>query len=360
MDSNTVSVNRINAALNRPSRIVLLVAFLSSMLGMLADLFVYIEKQYHFLTLINIIGLTLFVAALAGYLARKVNMSRSAIIMIHTMILNILATFIYSVIMDIPDWPFDFLRGTLVIALFVSLTGLILRRVHIYLINIFYTLTVTFIWILSEPNFVTKNALFFILIIAAYSYGIMMFMEKLKSSLVGIQKLQQLVHEKDKEVLTKDNELVRERALRLQETLDLKNRELLSNALIITQHLESKARLLERLRSLDGQMDEETKKELLAILSEFSSTNGSLNWSEFQKRFEDVHQDFYLKLLNEFPDMSPAELKLAAFIKLGLSTKEISSLTSNTISSLEVSRSRLRKKLQLQQTDNMVTFLSKY
>lgn len=360
MDSNTISINRINAALNRPSRIVLLVAFVSSIVGMSMDLIHYFENHYRFLIIINIVGLVFFLAALGGFLARKISMRRSAIIMIHTMVLNILMTFLYSVITDTPDWPYEFLRGTLVIALFVSLTGLILQRMHINIINLLYTLTVACIWIIAEPNFVTKNALFFILIIAAYSYAILMFMEKLKSSLLGNQQLQQLVYQRDKEVLKKDNELVRERALRLQETLDLKNRELLSNALILTQHLESRTRLLKRLRSLDDKVDEEAKKELLAIMSEFSSTNGSLKWSEFQKRFEDVHQDFYLKIANEFPDLSPAELKLAAFIKLGLSTKEISALTSNTISSLEVARSRLRKKLKLQQTDNMITFLSKF
>ncbi|MGV8134682.1 MAG: helix-turn-helix transcriptional regulator [Mangrovibacterium sp.] len=57
------------------------------------------------------------------------------------------------------------------------------------------------------------------------------------------------------------------------------------------------------------------------------------------------------------PQLSPAEKKLAAFIKLGLTSKEIASLTSNTTASIDVSRSRLRKKLELERCENFESFL---
>lgn len=77
----------------------------------------------------------------------------------------------------------------------------------------------------------------------------------------------------------------------------------------------------------------------------------------FEENFKAVNQSFYKKLINLFPDLSPSDLKLAAFLKMNLSTKEIAELLNITSKSLEVSRYRLRKKLKLERSDNLISFL---
>jgi len=83
------------------------------------------------------------------------------------------------------------------------------------------------------------------------------------------------------------------------------------------------------------------------------------SWKEFELRFQDVHQNFYEKLQKLFPDLTPSERKLAAFLKLNMSSKEISVITGQSIRSLEVARYRLRKKLGITNQDvNLIGFLS--
>jgi DNA-binding CsgD family transcriptional regulator len=64
--------------------------------------------------------------------------------------------------------------------------------------------------------------------------------------------------------------------------------------------------------------------------------------------------------LNEkFPDLSPSERRLCAFLKLDMTTKEISAITHQNAKSIDVARTRLRKKLNLTGTDhNLITFLA--
>jgi len=75
-------------------------------------------------------------------------------------------------------------------------------------------------------------------------------------------------------------------------------------------------------------------------------------------RFQNVHQEFYQNLQNKFPDLSPSEIKHAAFLRLNMTTKEIAAITSQSAKSLETARYRLRKKLGItNQEVNLVNFL---
>lgn len=77
--------------------------------------------------------------------------------------------------------------------------------------------------------------------------------------------------------------------------------------------------------------------------------------------FNRVHLDFYKKLQRIAPDLTPTELKLCAFLRLNMSTKEISSLTQSSDRSIDVMRGRIRKKLNITNTTtNLITFLSEF
>ncbi|MBM3403340.1 MAG: hypothetical protein FJY10_00400 [Bacteroidetes bacterium] len=65
-----------------------------------------------------------------------------------------------------------------------------------------------------------------------------------------------------------------------------------------------------------------------------------------------------LQFLNSL--LTPAEIKLAVLIKLGLSNKEMATLLYQTHDSLKVSRSRLRKKMNLENDTNLFSFLATY
>jgi DNA-binding CsgD family transcriptional regulator len=104
---------------------------------------------------------------------------------------------------------------------------------------------------------------------------------------------------------------------------------------------------------------EETKFAIKKIARELQQTTDSEIWNEFETRFKQVHNDFYNSLNRNFPSLTPAEKRLCAFLKINMTTKEISELTGQRIDTLEIARWRLRKKLKITNTKtNLVTYLS--
>ena len=84
-------------------------------------------------------------------------------------------------------------------------------------------------------------------------------------------------------------------------------------------------------------------------------------WEELDVEFGHINQDFYTQLSNEFPKLTPNDLRLCSLLKLGLSTKEIAEIQVRTPESVKMARNRLRKKLGLKGRDqNLSTFLHAY
>jgi hypothetical protein len=70
-------------------------------------------------------------------------------------------------------------------------------------------------------------------------------------------------------------------------------------------------------------------------------------WEEFEIRFEKVYPDFFVRLSQVFPDLTNNERRLCAFLRLDMNTKEILSITGQSLRAIELARIRLRKKLNL-------------
>lgn len=88
--------------------------------------------------------------------------------------------------------------------------------------------------------------------------------------------------------------------------------------------------------------------------------NRSDDFSDISKNFDKVYGDYLNRLTTQFPDLSKSDIKLACYIKMGLSTKEIAPLFNVASKSIEMSRYRLRKKLNLTRADNLTEFLQNY
>jgi len=67
--------------------------------------------------------------------------------------------------------------------------------------------------------------------------------------------------------------------------------------------------------------------------------------------------NFAQRLIDRYPDLSPAEQRLCILLRLDKSSKEIASLTNTSMESVNVARSRLRKKLGLERAEDIGTFL---
>lgn len=105
----------------------------------------------------------------------------------------------------------------------------------------------------------------------------------------------------------------------------------------------------------------ETKQALEKIVREIDTTlRLQEDWEQFEYHFNKVHRDFLTRLRADYPDLSPNEQKLCAFLRLNLNTKEIANLLHISLRGVEVARYRLRKKLDLEKGQNLSKFILEF
>lgn len=144
---------------------------------------------------------------------------------------------------------------------------------------------------------------------------------------------------------------------KLQEELEFKNKELATNVMYMIRKNELIAQISERLIKSKLAFKKENQRIIEEIIRDLQSSAEDNIWRDFEVRFQQVHNDFYEKINEKFPNLTSNEKKLCAFLRLNMSTKEISAITYQSLNSIIVARSRLRKKLGLDSEENLIGFL---
>ena len=116
---------------------------------------------------------------------------------------------------------------------------------------------------------------------------------------------------------------------------------------------------LDTVKTEQGSRFPEKNYKKLALMIE-NNLSSEENWRIFEENFNEVHSDFLKKLKNEYTDLTPGDLKLAAYLRMNLTSKEISPLLYISVRGVENKRYRLRKKLNLHDNDNLTEFILKY
>ncbi|WP_372642642.1 tetratricopeptide repeat protein [Ancylomarina sp.] len=147
----------------------------------------------------------------------------------------------------------------------------------------------------------------------------------------------------------------------LEQDLEVKNKELVTSVMYLLKKNELMNDVSTRLIDLKSKLRKENLAPVQSILLDLQLAGEQDIWKEFELRFQQVHNEFYHNLQARFPDLTPGQVKICAFLRLNISSKEISSITHQSVNTIEVLRSRIRKKLDLTNTNvNLVTFLSEF
>lgn len=139
--------------------------------------------------------------------------------------------------------------------------------------------------------------------------------------------------------------------------LEFRNKELATHVMYLIRKNEFISSITNRLLELKEQISLKNKGGIHEIVREMKSNVDNTVWGEFEVRFQQVHNDFYTKLNELHPDLTPNEKKICAFLRLNMTTKDISSITFQTAKSIQVARVRLRKKMGMAQDENLIAFL---
>ena len=222
--------------------------------------------------------------------------------------------------------------------------------------------TVSFPFVLASPWYQTKAAwLFYFLIIAAILFWRYRFLQnKFKRQQQQFDEEQRkLQYILELEKSRAESELISVKSQTLETEIQFKNSELAATAM----HLVKKGELISKLKSdlnqlirrVDVPTAQTEVKKMIKQLEEDDQIDQE--WDQFAKHFDKVHSDFVLLLKEKHPEISPNEVKLCSFLRMNLSSKEIAQLLNITVRGVEISRYRLRKKLNLQGGENLFDYL---
>lgn len=137
----------------------------------------------------------------------------------------------------------------------------------------------------------------------------------------------------------------------LKADLERKDKELTTQAIYSIQKNEKITELVEKLQSKNPEDLVSQADELRKITRALEKTTDQGVWEEFELRFQQVHSGFYERLLEAYPSLTLNERRVCAFLRLDMTTKEIASITGQTVRAVELSRIRLRKKMNLTNSD---------
>ena len=184
-----------------------------------------------------------------------------------------------------------------------------------------------------------------------------------------IHKAYQKYYHKQKEKLIEENnllleiaaleseqELMKLRNEQLSQDVDAKNRELAVSNMSLIKKDELLAIIKEDLKkSSEGEGNNRSIKSVITTINKNISNDDT--WTVFKEAFDSADKDFLKKMKAKHTTLTPSDLKLCAYLRLNLSSKEIAPMLNISIRSVEIKRYRLRKKLNLAHDESLVDYI---
>jgi len=152
--------------------------------------------------------------------------------------------------------------------------------------------------------------------------------------------------------LANDRALMEVRNEQLQKDLESKNREIAIATMSTIKRNDFLNEIKRNLKELDG--DPKVKKLIKGINKNLKSND---DWEFFENAFNNADRDFLRKIKEIHPSLTHNDLRLCAFLRLSLLSKEIAPLLNISVRSVEIKRYRLRKKMSLNREQNIVDYI---
>ena len=205
-----------------------------------------------------------------------------------------------------------------------------------------------------KPWYATNFALFIYFLLALY---MAYFINKKYKNYYNRQR-EKLIEENN--LLLEINELENSRQLmlvkneQLTKDVDIKNKELA----VSTMNLIKKNELLTLIKDDLNKTSDEGNRSLKSVISTITKNiNEEDSWNVFKEAFDTADKDFLKKIKQAHTSLTPNDLRLCAYLRLNLSSKEIAPLLNISVRSVEIKRYRLRKKMDLSHEKGLVEYI---
>ncbi|MEO6732464.1 MAG: two-component regulator propeller domain-containing protein [Ferruginibacter sp.] len=154
-----------------------------------------------------------------------------------------------------------------------------------------------------------------------------------------------------------EKEIIKLQNKKLTNDVVFKNKELADVSMHLVERSDALAKVKDELQKLyKNTSNNNDVKKVIQLLNDVEKNND--NWEQFSSHFDDVNNGFLKKIKSKYPFLSNTDLKVCAYLQLNLSSKEIAQLMNISVRGVEISRYRLRKKLQIPTEQTLNDFLN--
>lgn len=208
----------------------------------------------------------------------------------------------------------------------------------------------------------------YILYFILYSVVIYLIIRYQKS--LAERERQQLILNQEKELLRSRAELNEQKLTLEQEnmniirenletTINLKNSKVASNTVNLIHLNEILLSIKELIGQIDKKNDANVNFSLLTKINKLidHELQGDKHWNEFEEIFNQLHDNFMQRMKTTYPELTPRDMRLCAYLRMNFNTKEIAPLLGISVRGVEDTRYRIRKKLQLPSDANITEFI---
>lgn len=185
---------------------------------------------------------------------------------------------------------------------------------------------------------------------------------------VRIEKEKQLLEQKilfTKDAEKKERQIIELKNKQLEFDLTHKSQELANSTMNLIRKNEILLKISTDIERLSADMKKEETidcyRKLQVINSDIKENIEHDNdWQKFEENFDLVYDNYLERLSKEFPQLSVNDKRLCAYLKMNLSSKDIAPLLNISVRSVETTRYRLRKKMELNREVNLTEFLQRF
>lgn len=210
----------------------------------------------------------------------------------------------------------------------------------------------TYNFTIKKPFYITNTAfLFYFLCVIIFS----VLMHNLYKSYYKKQRealLSKTKRELELKELENKQQLMSFKNEKLQQENNNKSRELATSTMSLVKKNEFLNQIKAELNNVKSNSD---LAEVIKIIDK--NLNSTNDWKLFQEAFNSVDKDFLKKIKSIHPELTPNDLRLCAYLRLNLTSKEIAPLLNISPRSIEVKRYRLRKKMNLAHKTSLANYI---
>jgi len=300
-------------------------AVIFAFVALLFDGIHYYQINNYFQMWLNIIMIPIIIAAGIFLIIRKHWYKQIMIAALIPLLINILLTIIDDGI-NHPENTFIIMRNVYTASVITFLATYVIKRVFVYIvcasISVVYIITA----FMSGNQILIDNIFAVVFVQFAIVYILDNFIQMYQ-------------------VLEKQAKKSEQKVINLSKNVEIERKEFIDE--------------LAKIKNKYASENDEIIEEIEGLHKKMSSgiANMIFDFAE-QKSKED--QLFFNRLLEVHPNLTPGDLRLCFLISTNMTTKEIALKTSRTTDSVRVLRSRLRKKLSLDRSQNLYSYLKRY